>query len=358
MKKNPLHDITGSMKKAVPVFIAVALLLFLYPSDLFAMHIAEGFLPVQWSVIWSVVALPFIIISGVSIKKAMVNHPKLKIILAMAGAFAFVLSSLKLPSVGGSSSHATGIGLGAILFGPWPMVIIALIVLLFQALLLAHGGITTLGANLFSMGIAGPFMAYLIYRGLKAVKAPTGVAVFFGAALGDLFTYIITSIELGMAFPSDAGLWFSVTKFMSVYAPTQVPLAIVEGLLTVVVFNIIMKNAPEEMKSLNFEMSQAAAGRRPLVLNIVAIVLSVALIVAPFVFYHGDYSGSDDQGTEAITEIDENYTPWFEPFFEPSSDQMEVTLFSLQTAIGAGLLGFFIGRIRRRPKQDNGNASS
>ncbi len=184
------------MKKTMFVLIATLGLMLFYPGELFAMHIAEGFLPAKWSVIWSVLALPFIIISGVSIKKAMKDHPKLKIILAMAGAFAFVLSSLKLPSVAGSSSHATGIGLGAILFGPWPMVIIALIVLLFQALLLAHGGITTLGANLFSMGIAGPIVAYLIYRGLKAIKASDGIAVFFGASLGNLFTYVVTSIQL------------------------------------------------------------------------------------------------------------------------------------------------------------------
>ncbi len=346
------------MKKTVPVLIVTAFLLMLYPSDLFAMHIAEGFLPAKWSIIWSIVALPFIIVSGVSIKKAMADHPKLKIILAMAGAFAFVLSSLKLPSVAGSSSHATGIGLGAILFGPWPMVIIGLIVLLFQALLLAHGGLTTLGANLFSMGIAGPFMAYFIYKALKAMKASNSVAVFFGAALGDLFTYVITSIQLGLAFPAEAGLMFSVMKFMSIFAVTQIPLAIMEGLLTVVVFNIVMKNAPEEMAALHFEMGKTVTGKKTLVMNIVAVIICVALVFVPFLAYHGDYTGTDDQGMEAIAEIDENYEPWFTSIFEPSSDQMEVTLFSLQTAIGAGLLGFFIGRIKRKPKQNHDNASS
>ncbi len=346
------------MKKTLPVLIVTAFLLMLYPTDLFAMHIAEGFLPGKWSIIWSVVALPFIIISGVSIKKAMAERPKLKIILAMAGAFAFVLSSLKLPSVAGSSSHATGIGLGAILFGPWPMVIIALIVLLFQALLLAHGGLTTLGANLFSMGIAGPFVAYFIYRGLKAMKASNSVAVFFGAALGDLFTYVVTSIQLGLAFPAEAGLMFSIMKFMGIFAVTQIPLAIVEGLLTVVVFNIVLKNAPDEMASLNFEMGKTVSGKRTLVMNIVAVMICVALIFVPFLAYQGEYSGTDDQGMDAITEIDENYEPWFNSIFEPGSDQMEVTLFSLQTAIGAGLLGYFIGNMKKKAKKKNEHTSS
>ena len=77
----------------------------------------------------------------------------------MCGAFAFVLSALKIPSITGSCSHPTGVGLGAILFGPMTMAVLGLIVLLFQALLLAHGGLTTLGANTFSMAIAGPIVS-------------------------------------------------------------------------------------------------------------------------------------------------------------------------------------------------------
>ena len=65
----------------------------------------------------------------------------------------FVISSLKIPSVTGSCSHMTGTGLGAILFGPTAAGVLGLIVLLFQAILLAHGGLTTLGANTFSMAI-------------------------------------------------------------------------------------------------------------------------------------------------------------------------------------------------------------
>ena len=62
-------------------------------------------------------------------------------LLALCGAFAFVLSALKIPSATGSCSHPTGVGLGAILFGPAATAVLGLIVLLFQALLLAHGGL-------------------------------------------------------------------------------------------------------------------------------------------------------------------------------------------------------------------------
>jgi cobalt/nickel transport system permease protein len=126
-------------------------------------------------------------------------------LLGLCGAFAFVLSSLKLPSVTGSCSHPTGVGLGATLFGPAVSSVLALIVLLFQALLLAHGGLTTLGANVFSMGIAGPLAAYYTYKLLKQAGASQAICVFTAAALADLFTYVVTSLQLGLAFPAEVG---------------------------------------------------------------------------------------------------------------------------------------------------------
>lgn len=124
-----------------------------------AMHIAEGYLPVGWAAGWGVVCVPFVVAGFLSIQKKVAQAPKAKILLAMCGAFAFVLSALKIPSITGSCSHPTGVGLGAILFGPMTMAVLGLIVLLFQALLLAHGGLTTLGANTFSMAIAGPIVS-------------------------------------------------------------------------------------------------------------------------------------------------------------------------------------------------------
>ena len=164
--------------------------------------------------------------------------------------FAFVLSALKIPSVFGSCSHPTGVGLGAILFGPLVMTVLGLIVLLFQALLLAHGGLTSLGANGFSMAIVGPIWSWIVYHGLKKIGCPKAGAVFCAAFAGDLLTYITTSIELGLAYPG-ASLAGAILKFMGIFAVTQVPLAIAEGLLTVVVFNVLEKYSNRELTQLD-----------------------------------------------------------------------------------------------------------
>ena len=209
-----------------------------------AMHIAEGYLPKAWAFGWMAVCVPFVVAGFLSIRKKVERSPKAKVLLAMCGAFAFVLSALKIPSVTGSCSHPTGVGLGAILFGPTATTILGLIVLLFQALLLAHGGLTTLGANLFSMAIVGPIVSWAVYRALKKAGAKPAVAVFCAAALGDLLTYVTTSFQLGVVYGN-------VVEYLTIFAVTQIPLAIAEGLLTVVVFNVLEKYSAAELRELS-----------------------------------------------------------------------------------------------------------
>ena len=228
------------MKNFKAIIFSVCYLILFTPLYVSAMHIMEGFLPPIWAAFWAIVSLPFIIPGFSRIKKITDESPNKKLLLALVGAFVFVLSALKLPSVTGSTSHPTGVGLGAIIFGPLPMAVIGLIVLLFQALLLAHGGITTLGANVFSMAIVGPFVGYFIYRSLKNTNRT--LAVFLAAMFADLLSYVMTSVQLALAHPDAVnGFMGSFTKFMGIFAVTQVPLAIGEGILTVIVFNLLIE---------------------------------------------------------------------------------------------------------------------
>jgi len=224
------------------------------------MHIMEGFLPVKWAGFWFLAALPFVLISIRAINKLLKDNPQALFLLGFAGAFTFVLSALKLPSVTGSCSHPTGMGMGAILFGPAVMVVIAVIVLLFQALLLAHGGITTLGANVFSMGIIGPLVSSGIYLLLKKMGVHRGVSVFLAASLGSLATYIVTALELALAHPDAVGgVGASFLKFSAIFAVTQVPISIAEGILTVLVMNLLYTYSREEIKRL--QLNRKSGGR-------------------------------------------------------------------------------------------------
>ena len=215
------------------------------------MHIMEGFLPSPWWEIWFIVSLPFIVIGIYQLNRLVQEKRDALPLLAVAGAFVFVLSSLKLPSFNGSCSHPTGTGLGGVLFGPCIAAVLGLIVLVFQAVFLAHGGITTLGANVFSMGIAGPVVAYIIYKAGTRAGANTYATVFLAAALADLVTYVVTSVQLALAFPGSVGFLGAFSAFAAIFAVTQIPLAIIEGAVIALVFKYIVQLKPEILTRLN-----------------------------------------------------------------------------------------------------------
>ena len=221
------------------------------------MHIMEGFLPVEHAIGWTLASAPFVAYGILAIKKRIRENPEQRMLLGVAAAFTFVLSALKLPSVTGSCSHPTGTGLGALLFGPAAMAPIGLVVLLFQALLLAHGGLTTLGANVFSMAIVGPFAAVALFRLARMLGIPFSVSIFLAATSADLLTYVTTSAQLAFAFPDPAGGFAaSFAKFAGIFAITQIPLAISEGLLTVLVFNALARFNGRELQAMKLATTE------------------------------------------------------------------------------------------------------
>jgi cobalt/nickel transport system permease protein len=183
-------------------------------------------------------------------------------LLAVAGAFIFVLSSLKLPSVTGSCSHPTGTGMAAVLFGPAITSVLGLIVLIYQALFLAHGGISTLGANVASMGIVGPFVAYVFYKAASKVNMNFYLNIFLATAIADWVTYVVTSVELSLAFPAGGALTVSsflssFAAFAAVFATTQIPLAIMEGALTALIMKYVVQVKSDMLVSLQVLSSEA-----------------------------------------------------------------------------------------------------
>ena len=302
----------SSKEKKVVGFISVLLIMVdLFSPRAFAMHIMEGYLPVSHSLVWFAICLPFWVLGFKSLKKTVAEHPKSISIIAIAGAFIFVISSLKIPSVTGSCSHMTGTGLAAILFGPTPVAILGVIVLIFQALLLAHGGLTTLGANTFSMAIAGPIVSYLIFRAMSKAGAKKNFSVFLAASLGDLFTYCVTALQLAIAYPAaDGGIATSIVKFMGVFAPTQIPLAIIEGLLTTAIIIGLESYAKTELTDIGFlgaEVSEDKAQLKPVGSKAVIALLVVAVLIAFVPFFalgsSAEFGGSDDAGSERNAEV-------------------------------------------------------
>jgi cobalt/nickel transport system permease protein len=227
------------------------------------MHIMEGFLPWQWCLIWWIIALPCLMLGIWQLKKVLRTDREALPLLGVTGGFVFILSSLKLPSVTGSCSHPTGTGLSTISFRPWITALVCAIVLLFQSLFLAHGGLSVLGANIVSMGLVGPLVGYGVYRLLRDTSVNVYITVFLVTALADMFTYVTTSLELALAYPAaTGGVVSSFILFMGIFAVTQVPLAIVEGIVLALVFKHIVTLKPDIMIRLGvFSEKQIEAAR-------------------------------------------------------------------------------------------------
>ncbi len=317
------------------------------------MHISEGFLPLSHCIAWGAASLPPVIVSVRAISKDLEKKRENRVLLAASAAFLFTLTALRMPSVTGSSSHPTGTAVGTYLFGPSAMPALALITLVFQALLLAHGGLTTLGANLFSLGVVGPWAMWFLLRVLLRFGWKRDRCIFLSTVVGDLATYVTTACQLALAYPSaHGGYTASFAKFLGVFLITQIPISIAEGLLTVV---LLRNLAADHAVGLEGAAAPHSEGRFRSANAVVLVVVFATMIGA---FLYANYTkplGSDDQAVTAIQNLRPNYRPIAQPLFTPS-EAAEPLLFTLQAAIGvAGLTWAILWfRSRRRRKANHG----
>ncbi|MFC6872784.1 energy-coupling factor ABC transporter permease [Halobellus marinus] len=207
------------------------------------MHIIEGFLPPVWAVVWTAVALPVVAYGARRTVTVVRTDARTKALVAVAAAFVFVLSALKLPSVAGSSAHPTGTGVLVVLFGPAITAFVSAIVLLYQAVLLAHGGLSTLGANVIAMGVVGPVVGWVAYR-LARSRLSIQQATFVAATVTDWVTYLVTSLQLGLAFPAGndpGGVLTASLNFAGIFSLTQLPIGVLEGALAAAMVGYLLR---------------------------------------------------------------------------------------------------------------------
>ena len=133
------------------------------------MHIPDGYLGPAPCGFFYAVMLPVWTIASKVVKRTL--KAKQVPMLAIGAAFSFVIMMFNVPIAGGSTGHAVGGVLVAILLGPWAACIAVTVALVTQALLFGDGGITTIGANCFNMAFILPFTGYYIYKALS-YKAP------------------------------------------------------------------------------------------------------------------------------------------------------------------------------------------
>jgi cobalt/nickel transport system permease protein len=211
------------------------------------MHISDGILSPEWCVVWYALSAVFVVVGAIEISRRRKANPVYMSMIALMGAAIFVISVWHIPvPVTGSCSHPTGTPLAAMIVGPFATVIISGIALFFQVFL-GHGGLTTLGANLMSMGIAGTFTGYFTFRAMKKAGVSIWLSAGLGGLVGDLVTYVVAALEIALSIhPSNLITYWGV--YTLGFLPTQIPLAILEFAFTAAAIQYIADHRPEVLK--------------------------------------------------------------------------------------------------------------
>lgn len=218
----------------------------LLPSPALAMHISEGILPFSWAAFWFAASLPFLVLGLRELARRSESDLSSKPLVGMVAAVVFVISCMPVPvPLAGTCSHPCGTGLAALLLGPSLGVVVAAVALLIQALFLSHGGLSTWGANLFTMGVMGSFGGYFVFRGLRLCRVNLIAAAFMAGLAADWATYAGTALIMAAGIRGDSPFWPLAGKITLAFVPTQLPLGIIEGAITAGMISLLNKKRPD-----------------------------------------------------------------------------------------------------------------
>ncbi|MGE5238028.1 MAG: energy-coupling factor ABC transporter permease [Chloroflexota bacterium] len=210
------------------------------------MHISEGILPLPWAALWFAAAAPFVAWGVYRLKKLSAEDLSFKPLVGLLAAVVFILSCLPVPvPTAGTCSHPCGTGISGILVGPLISTVLASVALLIQALFLAHGGLSTLGADIMSMGVVGSFTGFAVFRAARLGGVRIGIAGFLAGFFSDWATYLTTSVELASGIRGSEAFMPLLGNIVLAFVPTQLPLAILEGAMTSGMVILLSKKRPD-----------------------------------------------------------------------------------------------------------------
>lgn len=269
------------------------------------MHIPDGYLSPQTDAVFGAVSL--LGIARAAYKTGATIPKKYVPMLSIGAAFSFTMMMFNVPIPDGTTAHAVGGSLLAILLGPWPATISVSIALIIQALFFGDGGVLALGANIFNMGIVLPFVSYYIYRLIAGSSALTSarrtVASFIGGYVGLSAAALCAGFEFGIQ-----PILFHTASGTPLYSPYSLSVAIpamlfahlliagpVEGIINSVVVSYLARSNPyllEITKPQAVEKAEAPRWRKIIaVLAVLAVLTPLGLLASGTAF--GEGSGED-----------------------------------------------------------------
>ncbi|HOD15137.1 MAG TPA: cobalt transporter CbiM [Spirochaetota bacterium] len=222
------------------------------------MHIPDGYLSPQTYIPLYAAFAGFLAVALKKIRQTLSakNIPY----LGMASAFSFLIMMFNVPIPGGTTGHAVGASIVALVLGPWTAVAAVSVALIIQAFLFGDGGITAIGANCFNMAVVMPFVSIVVFKLVRG-RASGGWRVYLGSFLagyiGLVVAAIVTAVEFGIQplIASANGKALYAPYPLSVAVPAMaiehlVLFGIVEGLVTLLVLMYFLRNDPDNVYAL------------------------------------------------------------------------------------------------------------
>jgi cobalt/nickel transport system permease protein len=295
----------------VPKALALYYLLLFGWLTTVAMHIPDGYLSPITSLVMFLLVLPFWVIGIRKIRQTM--DARSIPLIALLAAFSFVIMMFNLPLPGGTSGHAVGAALAAIILGPEIATIAVSIALVIQAFFFGDGGILAIGANCFNMAVVIPYVSYAIYqafaRNTPITSSKRLVGAFLGGWVGVTMGALLTGFEFGIQ-----PLLFKTASGAPLYAPYPLAIAIpamviphalvasvVEGALTALVLVFLQRTNPAILEAAEKPAVAGQAGSFGK-LRWLWIGLGVLVIASPFgLLAPGTAWG--EWGTEQLTRM-------------------------------------------------------
>ncbi len=261
-----------------------------------AMHIPDGYLSPITSFIMFLLVLPFWVIGIRKVRETM--NARSVPLIALLAAFSFVIMMFNVPLPGGTTGHAVGASLAAIILGPEIATIAVSIALIIQAFFFGDGGVLAIGANCFNMAVIIPYIAAAIYRQFSKNTSPTSSRRVIGAAVAGWAGVTVAAFFAGFEFGIQP-LLFKAADGSPLYAPYPLAVAIpamviphalvasvVEGLLTALVVAYLQRSNVGVLEAADKPSDVGEAGSfqklRWLWVGIVVLILASPLgLLAP-----------------------------------------------------------------------------
>ncbi|MEN6621230.1 MAG: energy-coupling factor ABC transporter permease [Smithella sp.] len=334
------------------IFAALFCSSFLFFADAaWAMHISEGILPFRWAATWFLIAAPFIAYGLYSLKKRSDEDISFKPLVGLMAAVVFIISCMPIPvPLAGTCSHPCGTGISGILVGPAISVVITTVALLIQALLLAHGGLSTLGADIVSMGVMGSLAGYLTFRVLRCMRVNMAVAGFMAGLFADWATYLTTSVELASGIKGDAAFLPLFWKILIAFIPTQLPLGILEGAITAGMVVLLFKKRPDLLVKMRVIKPEEVMPKNIVKALIISFFMAGTVLLAALPAHAEKWTGVDEAVVEKVAK--EHGREAREPLINMEGD-IGLFLFLIAGAAGGFAGGYYFRSLVDQKKNNH-----